>query len=68
MPSNQCNPPTARPGHSMHQQGLAVDFKCNGSAMTNHQNPCVKWLDRHAKEYGFYNLKSEPWHWSTNGP
>jgi hypothetical protein len=27
MPSSQCSPPTARPGSSMHEQGLAVDFR-----------------------------------------
>lgn len=26
MPSSQCNPPTARPGSSQHEIGLAVDF------------------------------------------
>lgn len=25
----------------------------------------VKWLDANAEKYGFYNLRSEPWHWST---
>jgi hypothetical protein len=25
----------------------------------------VRWLDANAAKYGFQNLKSEPWHWST---
>ncbi|MDB5162005.1 MAG: hypothetical protein JWM52_513 [Candidatus Saccharibacteria bacterium] len=25
----------------------------------------VRWMDAHAAEYGFQNLNSEPWHWST---
>lgn len=25
----------------------------------------VRWLDAHAKEYGFQNLEGEAWHWST---
>ena len=26
MPASACSPPTARPGTSMHEQGLAIDF------------------------------------------
>ncbi|WNG61464.1 M15 family metallopeptidase [Archangium gephyra] len=25
------------------------------------------WLKANAARYGFINLPSEPWHWSTNG-
>ena len=25
----------------------------------------VRWMDKHAAEYGFQNLNNEPWHWST---
>lgn len=25
----------------------------------------VRWLDANAEKYGFYNLRSEPWHWSA---
>lgn len=68
MPASQCSPPTARPGTSMHEQGLAVDFTCNGGgAISSQSSPCFRWLDAHAGSYGFYNLPSEPWHWSTNG-
>jgi LAS superfamily LD-carboxypeptidase LdcB len=67
MPSYQCSPPTARPGRSMHEQGLAVDFTCDGGSISSRGNSCFRWLDGHASRHGFYNLPSEPWHWSTNG-
>ncbi|HEX6419039.1 MAG TPA: D-alanyl-D-alanine carboxypeptidase family protein [Acidimicrobiales bacterium] len=62
-PSSQCNPPTARPGTSMHERGLAIDFTCDGGPV----DPCFGWLHQHAGTYGLRNLPSEPWHWSTNG-
>jgi hypothetical protein len=68
MPSSQCSPPTARPGTSNHEQGLAVDFTCNGGgAIPSQSSPCFQWLDANAADYGFYNLPSEPWHWSNDG-
>jgi len=66
-PSSECSPPTARPGQSMHEQGLAIDFTCSGVLINTHVNPCWIWLDANAATYGFYNLDSEPWHWSVNG-
>ena len=65
-PASQCSPPTARPGQSMHEQGLAVDFTNNGRIL-NRSDPAFTWLKGNAGRYGFYNLPSEPWHWSTNG-
>ena len=69
MPSSSCRPPTARPGTSQHEMGLAIDFRCNGSSIGQYErsNPCVVWLTEHAAGYGFYPLKSEAWHWSTSG-
>ncbi len=68
MPASQCSPPTARPGQSMHERGLAVDFTCNGGGVIgSHSSPCFQWLAGNASSYGFYNLPSEPWHWSSNG-
>lgn len=67
MPSYRCSPPTARPGRSMHERGLAVDFTCNGSGIGSRSSACFRWLDAHAGNYGLINLPSEPWHWSTNG-
>lgn len=60
---SSCRVPTAIPGTSMHEQGLAIDFdNCSyrGSA-------CYIWLSNNANGYGFFNLPSEPWHWSVNG-
>ncbi|MGV3759452.1 MAG: D-alanyl-D-alanine carboxypeptidase family protein [Actinomycetota bacterium] len=63
MPASQCSPPTARPGTSMHEQGLAIDFNNCSSRST----ACYQWLSGNASSFGFHNLPSEPWHWSTNG-
>ncbi len=66
--ASSCSPPTARPGSSMHERGLAIDFTCNGgSAINSRSSPCYQWLAAHAADYGLYNLPSEPWHWSING-
>jgi hypothetical protein len=65
-PSDQCQPPTATPGNSMHEKGLAIDFAQNGNALTR-ASTAFRWLAINARSYGFYNLASEPWHWSTNG-
>jgi LAS superfamily LD-carboxypeptidase LdcB len=68
MPASQCSPPTARPGYSMHEQGLAIDFTCGGSgSISSRSSPCFVWLDNNASSHGLSNLPSEPWHWSTNG-
>ena len=66
MPASSCRPPTARPGSSMHERGLAIDFTQNGSTL-NRGSSAFAWLRANAASYGFFNLPSEPWHWSTNG-
>lgn len=66
-PPSACTPPTARPGHSQHEYGLAIDFTYQGAVIVSHSNPAWVWLSQHAASYGFYNLASEPWHWSTTG-
>ena len=66
-PPSACNPPTAIPGSSMHERGLAVDFSCNGGGAIRPGNDCWNFLAAHADNYGLFNLPSEPWHWSTNG-
>lgn len=66
-PSYQCRPPTARPGFSNHERGLAIDFTANGRAITSRNTAAFQWLAANAGRYGFYNLPSEPWHWSVNG-
>lgn len=65
-PASQCSPPTARPGQSMHERGLAIDFTWNGALITSH-NAAFQWLSHNAGRFGLANLPSEPWHWSTNG-
>lgn len=64
-PSSQCRIPTARPGASMHETGLAVDFTCSGLPIAGTR--CFVWLQENAARFGLYNLPSEPWHWSVNG-
>ena len=64
--SSQCRPPTARPGNSQHERGLAVDFTYGGRIF-NRSSPGYLWLKKNAWRYGFKNLPSEPWHWSTTG-
>lgn len=65
-PASQCRPPTARPGQSMHERGLAIDFTWNGGLITS-RNAAFQWLSRNAGRFGLANLPAEPWHWSTNG-
>lgn len=66
-PSGQCSPPTARPGRSLHELGLAVDFTHEGRTVTSRRSSAYRWLAVHAPLYGFVNLPSEPWHWSLTG-
>ena len=66
-PSSSCSPPTARPGSSLHEQGLAIDFTDGGGGTIGCGGSAYDWLSAHAEEYGFYNLPSECWHWSVNG-
>lgn len=67
MPSMDCSPPVARPGFSMHEQGLAIDFFSGGDLVRSRSNPIFRWLAANAASFGFYNLPIEPWHWSTTG-
>ncbi|WP_188113608.1 M15 family metallopeptidase [Nocardioides humilatus] len=64
MPSSQCSPPTARPGSSMHERGLAIDFTSNGDPLNTSD---FNWLAANADSYGMFNFPKERWHWSTNG-
>jgi len=63
MPASSCRPPTARPGTSNHELGLAIDFdRCSSRA-----SACYRWLAANASRFGLDPLASEPWHWSTDG-
>ncbi len=66
-PAGACSPPTAQPGASMHERGLAIDFHLAGQAISTRHSPGFQWLAANAAQYGFHNLPSEPWHWSVNG-
>ena len=73
----RCSPPTARPGTSEHEDGLAVDLTCNGSLIRARSSECYRWLvstggdpstaKGTTNRYGMRNLSSEPWHFSVDG-
>jgi len=63
MSSGSCHPPTAKPGQSQHQLGLAIDF----ANCSSRGSACYRWLAGNASRFGYYNLPSEAWHWSTTG-
>jgi hypothetical protein len=65
-PSSACSPPTARPGDSMHEQGLAIDFTVGGRTLGS-GSAAYRWMKANAANYGLYNLAGEPWHFSVNG-
>ncbi|WIM99504.1 M15 family metallopeptidase [Actinoplanes oblitus] len=65
-PSSSCRVPTAIPGRSLHELGLAIDISSGGRTISR-STKAYKWLTLHAKDYGFVNLPSEAWHWSITG-
>jgi hypothetical protein len=74
--SGSCSPPTAAPGNSQHEAGIALDLMYNGtticfsghlSGANCHGNAGYDWLKTNASSYGFFNLQSEAWHWSASG-
>ncbi|MEQ8841892.1 MAG: D-alanyl-D-alanine carboxypeptidase family protein [Acidimicrobiales bacterium] len=67
MPSSQCSPPTARPGRSAHERGLAIDFTYGGSIIRSRSSDVFQVMSEVAPGFGLINLPSEPWHWSTTG-
>lgn len=67
MPAYQCSPPTARPGRSAHERGLAIDFTYNGSIIRSRSSSVFQVMSEVAGDFGLINLPSEPWHWSTTG-
>ena len=46
----------AAPGYSLHQTGVAIDFKENGYA----------WLRANSTRFGYANYDKEAWHYDTN--
>ncbi|GAA0454830.1 hypothetical protein Aca07nite_68830 [Actinoplanes capillaceus] len=65
-PASSCRVPTAIPGRSLHEIGLAVDITSGGKSLTN-KTKAFKWLSANAAKYGYVNLPSEAWHWSITG-
>lgn len=61
-PASSCGTPTAPPGSSNHELGLAIDFhNCSVRSTLCHQ-----WLKKYADPQ-IINLPSEAWHWSIDG-
>jgi len=61
-----CHPPTAPPGTSRHERGLALDFTVDGGVVRP-GSAAFAWLSAHAPAVGLRNLPSEAWHWSVDG-
>ena len=52
----------ARPGHSLHQSGRALDLDVSDPGV-------LAWLNRNARRFGFRRtVRSEPWHWEFRKP
>lgn len=66
-PASSCRVPTAIPGRSLHELGLAIDLTSNKAIIGSRKSPAFTWLAANAGRYGFVNLPSEPWHWSITG-
>jgi hypothetical protein len=62
-PAESCAVPTAIPGTSMHERGLAIDF--HGASTWD--TPVARWLQNNAHRFGLQVNALEPWHVSTNG-
>ncbi|RSM58317.1 D-alanyl-D-alanine carboxypeptidase [Actinoplanes sp. ATCC 53533] len=65
-PASSCRVPTAIPGRSLHEIGLAIDITSGGTSLTAN-SAAFRWMAANAGRYGFVNLPSEPWHWSITG-
>jgi zinc D-Ala-D-Ala carboxypeptidase len=66
-PASSCKVPTAIPGRSLHEIGLAIDLTSAKQTISNRKSAAFTWLAANAGKYGFVNLPSEPWHWSITG-
>lgn len=72
MPVMQCSPPTALPGTSMHELGLAVDFRLvldDGTTVPIADDPqAVAVLHARAARFNIlFTVPGEPWHGSLGG-
>lgn len=66
LPAEACSPPTEKPGESLHNYGMAIDFKCDDSP-TFEKSSCYTWLKANASKYKLQQRAEEPWHWSFTG-
>jgi len=66
-PASSCKVPTAIPGRSLHELGLAIDLSSGQKTITDRKGAAFIWLTANAGRYGLVNLPSEPWHWSITG-
>ncbi len=66
LPAESCNPPTEKPGESLHNYGMAMDFKCDDSPIFE-KSTCYTWLKENASKYKLQQRAEEPWHWSFTG-
>ena len=57
--SSRCRIPTAIPGKSRHNVGMAIDFKINDDVF--------RFLEMVAPRVGLHNFPAERWHWSVDG-
>ncbi len=68
-------PPTARPGHSNHSWGRAIDFRSSRGAELSCYDSEFLWLQGNAHRYGWVHPPwahcgsrlQEPWHWEWAG-
>lgn len=66
LPAEKCSPPTEKPGDSLHNYGMAIDFKCADSPIFKNSK-CYTWLKDNASRYKLIQREEEPWHWSFTG-
>lgn len=79
---NQLYPSVAKPEHSEHQLGTALDFRSGSDVAFTLEafggSPEYAWLAEHARDYGFVRsypdgkesitgYRAEPWHWRYVG-
>jgi len=68
-------PPTARPGHSNHGWGLAVDVWNAWDSILSCSDPEFRWLQANGPSFGWVHpnwarcgrRSQEPWHWEYAG-
>lgn len=70
--ASSCRVPTAIPGTSQHNFGLAIDFSYDGQTICFPNATCpgyapYDWLVANAPLYGMHKLNSEAWHYSPSG-